>query len=40
MREIEEKYVSAEAMEESGRIGYEFYRYPTSSKHACQQQQG
>lgn len=26
MRGIEEKYVSAEAMEESGRIGYEFYR--------------
>lgn len=26
MREIDEKYVSAEAMEESGRLGYEFYR--------------
>lgn len=26
MRDIDEKYVSAEAMEESGRIGYEFYR--------------
>lgn len=26
MREIDEKYVSAEAMDESGRLGYEFYR--------------
>lgn len=26
MREIDENYVCAEAMEESGRIGYEFYR--------------
>lgn len=26
MREIDEKHIRAEAMEESGRLGYEFYR--------------
>lgn len=35
MRELDDKHLSAEAMDESGRLGYEFYRQEILSFEFC-----